>query len=314
MMTAKVRSMVLLGGIMALVPFIAAPADMGRAYVAGNYAVDIQDVGKFWLKSYEGSNASAPPVTHGQRPDQYPNKEPGPVRYEEATLQIPIGAPKGLWDWATQFAGPKGAAPKQVTISTLDYTMTERSRRILSNTAISAVELPACDGSSKEAAYATIKLMPGAVREETPPANTKAAATPTNDATKAWLASNFRLTIDGVDATRVNKIDPIVIKRTATGPDYANLKISFAEVSADSWKRWAAQTLPGSGPAADSKNKPERNGKLELLSPAQQVLLTVNFDGLGVVQLIPDAAEANADQIKRITAELYVEKITLVGK
>jgi hypothetical protein len=176
------------------------------------------------------------------------------------------------------------------------------------------VELPACDGSSKEAAYATIKLMPGAVREETPPTATKAGATPANDATKVWLPSNFRLTIDGVDATRVNKIDPIVIKRTATGPDYANLKISFAEVSADSWKRWAAQTLPGSGPAADPKNKPERNGRLELLSPAQQVVLTVNFEGLGVVQLIPDAMVANADQIKRVTAELYVEKITFVGK
>lgn len=313
MMTAKVRSMVLLGGIMALVPFIAAPGD-GRTYPTGSYAVDIQDVGKFWLKSFAGGNASAPAVTRGQRSDQYPNKEPGPVKYEEATLRVPIGAPKGLWDWANQFAGPKGAAPKQVVLSAFDANYTEKSRRILSNTAVSAVELPACDGASKEPAYAAIKLMPGAVREEASAAGTKAAATPANDNTKVWLAANFRLTIDGIDTTRVAKIDPIVIKRTAGGPDYANLKISIAEASADSWKRWAAQTLPGSGAAADAKLKPERNGKLELLSPTQQVVLTVNFEGLGVVQLANDMAESNADQIKRVTAELYVEKITFTGK
>ena len=302
----KARSMITTGVILALVPFLAAPVE--RSYVSGNFSVDIADAGSFMVKSIAGGSLYATPTVRGQRQDKYPNKEPGQIKCEDLTLQTGFWAPKGLWDWVGAFASPETPAARRVTVAEMDYNFVEKSRRAFDGAALSQVVIPACDGASKEPAYATITLTPASVREIAPPAGAKPAQLPSTQ-TKTWLPSNFRLTIDGLVTTRVNKIDAITIKRSGSTPEYSNLSISLADVDADSWKQWAAQFFAAGGKGL------EKRGKLELLNPSRtEVLMTLNFDGLGVIAVGPEKAEANADQIKRFRAELYVEKITFGAK
>jgi hypothetical protein len=54
----------------------------------------------------------------------------------------------------------------------------------------------------------------------------------------------------------------------------------------------------------------EKNGALHLLSNDRQtVLATIRFYNRGIVRIAPEKWEANADQIKRVQVELYVERM-----
>ena len=317
MMRAKGRLRFLVWALFGTVPTLAAAADT-RSYVVGNFGAEIQGYPAFFIKSVEGGNASAPPVVNGQRSDKYPNKEPGTLKYDDARILVSTQIPKGLWEWVNAFASPQGGPPKQVTLSAFDYQLTEKGRRILDNAAISLLEVPGCDGNSRDPSYLTIGLTPGAVHEVAPTAS-KAPTTGKSDQ-KPWLPMNFKLTIEGLDTTKVSKIDPITIKRSASGPEYSNLKLEVAETTMASWKQWAAQTFPTGEKgrvddkmvAAQKTGKTEKVGKLELLSANRlETLLTINFEGLGIVQIVPDKAEAAADSIRRSGVELYVERITI---
>jgi hypothetical protein len=118
-----------------------------------------------------------------------------------------------------------------------------------------------------------------------------------------WVATNFALAIDGIDTTHVNKIDKIVIKHGDSGPpEYSDFEVTLTETTSTTWKQWADAAQGGKGV--------EKNGRIDLLDAARKPILQVNLDGLGIIGLVPDKAEANADQIRRVTAQMYVEKIT----
>jgi hypothetical protein len=270
-----------------------------RTYTAGNFFLQIDGSSQF-VKSVEGGNASAPETTRGARKDGYADKQNGPVRYSDAVLMLPMNQPKSMWDWVNNFSSPAARTPKEVTILGLDYTLAEKSRRQLLGTKISKIDLPTCDGSSKEPAYLALTLTPGAVRESTG-SGAKSAAPGT--AEHMWLPSNFALAIDGIDTTHVSKIDKIVIKRGDSGPpEYSDFEITVAETDSTSWKQWADAAQAGKGA--------EKNGRIDFFDSARKTFLRVNLEGLGIVGLVPDKAEANSDTIRRVTAQMYVEKIT----
>ncbi len=297
------KILVQLGSVLLMIPSLGAAAD-NRTYAAGRFALDIGGIGSTYLKSVEGGDAVQAPVIRGARADKYPDKSAGAVRYEDAKVEFQMPIPRGLWDWVNAFSSPGQVPAKTLTLSALDFNYAEKSRRVFEDSVISVVELPAFDAGSKDPGYVKMSFAVGRAKEnagtagaKTPPSIDKASA-------KAWLPSNFRLSIDGLATNKVSKIDPITIKHSPKGLlEYSNLVITVAEVDSESWKAWAAQSVDG---------KPvEKNGRLELLSPnLKDVLLSVSLEGLGVVRLFSEKSEANADQIQRKKVELYVEKIT----
>jgi hypothetical protein len=271
-----------------------------RSYVTSNFVLQL-DGQQHFIKSIEGGAATAPPTTRGARKDGYAEKQNGPVRYSDAIMQIPIGAPKPLWDWINNFSSPAPRTAKEAVIVGLDYTLTEKSRRLLAGAKISKFELPACDGASKEPAYFGLALTPASVREFAGSGAKTTMSARSNE--RMWLPSNFALTIEGIDTTKVSKIDKIVIKHGDSGaPEYSDFEISVSEVGSATWKQWADAALAG-------KNV-KKNARLDLLDPARNPLLQINLEGLGISGVVPEKAEANSDQIRRVTAQMYVEKIT----
>jgi hypothetical protein len=145
---------------------------------------------------------------------------------------------------------------------------------------------------------------------------------PTQVEQKRWLPSNFRLEIDGLDCTRVNKIDSFTLKQSVISSpigenrDYErepatvevpNLVITFAATSADSWQKWFDDFVIN-GNAFDDK---EKSGKLTFLTPdLKSELGFVNFFHLGIFKLDDDASEdATGNVIQRFKAELYCERM-----
>jgi hypothetical protein len=285
-----------------MVPFVAAPSAAGRAYAGGALSLDISGVGPLYVKSIEGGNAVQTPTMRGARADKYPDKAPGAVRFEDVAVEVPLSQSSAFWDWVNAFSSPNPVPPKTITAVMFDYNYTEKSRRVFDNSVITAFELPTLDSGAKDPGYFKLRYAVGETKENAGTAGAK--ATPGADSNAKWSTCNFKVTIDGLATTRVAKIDPIVIKRSTKGPlEYSNITLAFSDVDADSWKAWSSQSISG---------KPvEKNGTIELMAPNfTKTLLTIRLEGLGIVRLFAEPAEANSSQIARSKAELYVEKIT----
>jgi hypothetical protein len=140
---------------------------------------------------------------------------------------------------------------------------------------------------------------------------------------KAWLPGNFKLSIPGIDCSRVSKIDAFTIKQKAAQDtlgqvrdlakepgklEFPNLALYVAEASAGTFYAWFQDmVLKG-----NSGEQNERVGALELLDPGMKsVLLTVTFQHLGIFAFAPEKTASNVDAIRRVKVEMYCEQITL---
>jgi hypothetical protein len=289
-----------------------------RSYVAGNFFLNLDGVKTGFLKSVDGGGIVGDVVSESSGASYYTKKHIGNVKYEDININIGFSMTKAIYDWIAA-SWMMNYQRKNGAIVACDYKLDAKTQREFFNALITETTLPACDGSSKEPAYLSIKFAPEYTRYSK--ASGKAAGEYGKNEQKMWLPSNFRLEIDGLDCTKVNKVDSFTIKQSvqtdAIGDarDYAvepgklefpNLKISMAEVTADSWWAWHKDfVIDGNNDEAR-----EKGGRLVFLSPNRQTeLAEVKFSNLGIFKINADKAEANADSIKRVKAELYCEKM-----
>jgi hypothetical protein len=225
---------------------------------------------------------------------------------------------KAIYDWISA-SWKMNYQRKNGAIVACDYKLDAKSQREFFNALITETGIPACDGSSKEPAYLTIKFAPELTRHTK--ISGKAAGELGKSEQKLWLPQNFKLTIDGLDCSKVAKIDAFTVKQVAVADDigdardylqepgkliFPNLKITMSEVTAQSWYDWHEDFVVKGNNSEDK----EKNGVLTFLSPNRQTALAeVKFFNLGIFKISTDKAEANADQIKRVYAELYCEKM-----
>ena len=171
--------------------------------------------------------------------------------------------------------------------------------------------MPALDAADKDPAYMNVTISPESTQRQ------KGSGNPINPcgpvkAQKKWLTSNFRLTIPGLDCSKVNKIEAFVIKQQVVEDrrgtlEVPNLVITLAESSAQSFFDWHEDFVINGNNGSES----EKSGKLEYLTPnLGEALFTLNFQHLGIFKLAPEKVEAGNEQIKRVKAEMYCEEAT----
>jgi hypothetical protein len=210
---------------------------------------------------------------------------------------------------------------KNGAIITADFNGVERTRLQFTNALFSEMTIPALDGSSKDPVFLTIKLSP----EFTTMQAGKGGKLPLPQAgrTKQLMSANFKLDIDGLDCSKVMRIEPLTIKQTIATQDVGqirnlekeparldvpNLTFSVPESAAKTfYDYFQDMVIKGH---ADEQN--EKRGKLELLDlQSKSSLLTITFEHLGIFGFTPQGSETNQDTIKRVKIEMYCEQITL---
>ncbi len=289
-----------------------------RSYVAGNFLLNIAGVKSGFVKSVEGGGIYAEVVNEAAGANFFIKKHIGQVKYDDITLQIGMSMSKNVYDWiAASWA--MNYQRKNGSIIACDYKLDAQSQREFFNALITETAIPACDGASKEPAYITVKLAPEYTR--TSKAAGKVAGELGKNEQKLWLSSNFRLEIDGLDCTKVNKIDAFTVKQRVAESglgdrrdslkepgklEFPNLKIQLSEIAAATWQAWHEDFVV-KGNNDESK---ERKGRLVFLSPNRtQELLEIKLYNLGIIRVDSGKSDANVDQIKRVTAELYCERM-----
>ncbi len=222
-------------------------------------------------------------------------------------------------------SGNNKTQPINGVIHLADFDYKSVGSREFSNALLTEVTLPALDGASKEAAALTIVLQPETVREKGGQGNVIGGAAAAKSA-KKWVGNAFRVTIPGVDATRVSKVDAIsATRKVAQNPvgeqrdfqqapqgdwQVSNIVLQVAQQHARDFVTWHDEFVIKGNNSADR----ERTMTIEMLDPSlQTTLLTVNLSGVGIIAVTPVAAEAGSDAIARSRVELYAEKLTLTG-
>jgi hypothetical protein len=295
-------------------------ADIKRSFVASRFAIELDGVQGGFLKRVEGGHAYAEVVNETVTPTAFTMKHLGNVKYEDFTMQLGFSMSKAVYDWISA-SWQMNYRRKTGAIVAADFNYDVRRRREFSDALITETTIPACDGSSKDPAYMTLKFSPESTLVV--PATGKVAAPQPGTQQKTWLPSNFRLDIKGLDCTRVNKIEAFTVKQGIVTDDvgesrdttrepgkleFPNLVISLAQTGGQSWLDWFEDFVI----RGNNGQENEKNGSLVFLSPNLQTeLARVDFFNLGIFKITDGPQEAGSDSIARHTASLYVERMAL---
>jgi phage tail-like protein len=304
--------------LLGLMPLMTGAVD--RAYVSGRYALELDGTVVGFLSSAEGGNPVGEVVTEQLGTDMVARKHIAGVKYEDITVSFGTGMSSRLYDWI-RGALEGNYSRKSGSIIYLDYNNRELSRMTFSGALLSEVTLPALDASSKDAAKMTIKFQPEFTRQVQ--GDGGILRLPGQFAQKKWLPANFRLRIDGLDSamSRVNKIEAITIKQKiiqdgiGEGRDYVNepgglevpnLVFTTTEAYSQSLTSWRDDFVIRGNNGEDQ----EKTGTLEYLTPdLKNVLFSLTFHNLGIFRLTPDKLESGSPQVRRVKAELYMERV-----
>jgi len=295
-----------------------------RSYVAGTFQLKLDGVEAGFIKSVDGGAITAEVINQAGGPTAYVKKHVGPPRYEDFSIDIGLWMARTVYDWI-QASLKMNYQRKNGSIVSYDYNLEARSEREFYNALIAEVTFPAMDGAAKDQCYLTVKFSPEFTRMKK--ASGKATLPPVSASREMWLPSNFRLEIGGLDCTKVTAIDSFTVKQAAVSDDigdarnslkepgrieFPNLSITLAETTAQTWMDWFEDFVV-KGNNGDDR---EKTGSLVFLSANRQSELgRVNFFNLGIFKVACTKGDASADQIRRVTAHLYCERMELqIGK
>jgi hypothetical protein len=290
----------------------------GRSYVSGKFMFMMDGLKCGFVRNINGGDITADVIEEKAGPSQYVKKHIGVPKYSEFDMQIGFSMTKGTYDWIAA-SWNLNYQRKNGAIVACDHKGDARSQTEFFNALLTEVGIPACDGSSKEPAYLTMKFKPEYSRVTK--ASGKMAGEFGKSEQKLWLPQNFRLSIDGLDCTKVNKVDAFTVKQAIADDAIGDarddmiepgsltvpsIKISMAESHCHSFVDWHENFVI----KGNCDETQEKGGTLEFLSPnRQEVLLTIKFFNLGIFKLSTDKADAGGDAIKRKSAELYCERM-----
>ena len=265
------------------------------------------------LQAAAGGDLSAE-VFRGASGDAfYTSKHLGPVRYEPFSLQIDLSMAKPVYDWIAASWGPN-LIRKAGQVLALDAQGHIRQSRDFFGALITELTIPALDTSSRDAVALTVTFQPDLIAHRWAPGGGLLAPEPRPRA--SWLASNFRLEIDGLDCTHVNLVESFVLRRepprdpsgdprnAAVPLDFPDLVVTLPEASGATWIAWHEDFLVG----GNNDDTREKSGRLHFLAPDMaHELGRIDLFHLGIVRLSSDTSKG--DGVARLRAEMYCERM-----
>jgi hypothetical protein len=304
----------LLGSSGSVAPVDVAAAAVLRSYGTARLALQLGEEMVGTLKSLEGGEAEAEMVEEVKNCAILKKLSPNPVKYQEIAMSFGANMAQSLYDWIASGVNCDGVdSTRTGAIITADLNNNEVGHVNFTEALLTAFTFPSADAASKDAGSLSLKIKPKSTRRV--PASGKMSPSCLPKTQTNFLPANFRLFIDGLDCTKVNKVDGLTILwegdwETPRRVRFPNLVATMTEMSAQSFYDWHDDFV------MNENHGNEKAGRLEFLSPTlSEVLMTLRFTGLGIFKVGPDKMSAGADTIKRVTAEMYCNGMTIdVGK
>jgi T4-like virus tail tube protein gp19 len=283
---------------------------------AQGYALELAGVNEGFVHSFEGGSAVGDVVVEKIGPDHIAHKHLAGVKYDDITVTVGTGMGKGLYEFV-KAAFDLGNDRYDMAIKRTDINQNVTWEMDVFHALVTGVGIPELNAAAKNVGMLTITFSSEYTRVK--PGSGRLSQLPAKKPIQ-WITSNFRLTIPGLDCTRVSKIGALSLTlQVATnavgeqrdtqdtgGVNVPNLVVTLAEQAAQTFVDWQTTFL------IEGKNSPaqEKEGTLEILGPdLKEVLFTLKFHGLGIFRLAADKYEAGTEQIRQVTAEMYCESM-----
>jgi hypothetical protein len=262
------------------------------------------------LRSVEGGRPRADVAEEAPGEGGVSKKHVAAVRYDDLVIETGLHPPI-LELIGNSWAGK--SEPINGAIIKLDGSGVAKEELQFSNAILTETTFPAFDASSKSAGYLTLALKPEVARLEKGDGSKPSIG----NKQKAWLVSNFRFGLKGVDGTKVGKIDKFSVRREVLAAAKAfepgklevpNLLLTISAASEASWRAWEQAFL------IDGKNGDgaEKFGEITILgADFKAVLARVSLEHVGLVSVEDERQETNSEALARLRAELYVERMEL---
>ena len=289
-------------------------AAVKQSFGSARLALQLEEEMVGMLSSLEGGEPEAE-VVEIPTEDCVVLKGLGSIRYNQISMSFGRNMAQSLYDWIAAGLTCEGVkSARSGAIITADINYNEVAHVGFSQALLAAFTIPAADGAAKDSGSLNLKIEPFSTQRHKG-SGKMVLPCATKNQTK-FLTSNFRLTIDDLDCKKVSKIESMTIlwegdrdgekKRSIRFP---NLVVSLPETAAQPFFDWHEEFVM-------NEKRNEKSGTLEFMSPnLQETLLTVSFKALGIFKVGPDKMSANAEAIKRVTAEMYCNGMSFtVGK
>ncbi|MGC4071852.1 MAG: hypothetical protein QM760_04930 [Nibricoccus sp.] len=219
------------------------------------------------------------------------------ISYDPIVVESALPLSPALADCLANFLAGK-STPRNLILTTADASGKPESSLVATNAILEEVQFPQLDGSSKEPFRALFIFRADAVKASTPETLPSAGKAMNRNAS---LASNFRLSIDGLPTSRVASIEAFTIKSAARpagtfnaqpqpiSPNISNLTLAISQADRAGWTAWRDSFLV----QGNSQDTAEKSGTLELLgADMKSVLFTLKFSNLGLIRLSTPPAES----------------------
>jgi hypothetical protein len=296
-----------------------------RSYTSGHFELLIDGhASTAYLKSVDGGFAKAQLIDEPVGPQNERVKHTSVVDIDPFTIDFGISGANDILRWI-QGSWNKKYGRRNGTVSHANFNLKKTFEHEFREALITETSFPALDGSSKEAAYMKIKIQPEYVKARKL-AGTEMAQGNLGTKQKMWMASGFRLNIDGIDEMKyTNKVEAFTIKqgikKLYTGqerfPQIEPTKIEFPNITgtialeyADKLLKWHDDYVM----KGQSDPKAQKTGSIEFLTPQRdKTIFSINMYEVGLQSVQVLASQANQDQIKRVKFELYVGRMDLDG-
>jgi len=270
-----------------------------------------------FVQSPSGGNAEAEVILEKLGTDTIQRKRPGRVKYGDITLKAGVGSNKAVYEWMKAVLDRK-PTHRSGTFTAADANFTINGSGTFTNGLISEVTIPALDGGSKEPAYVRMK-----VEQEATSFFARSGRLPSGRGSTSPPAVTWKFEADGLETSRVNKIEAITIKQKivefsdGTSRDYQkeptsveipNLAVWLpADESSKSWLEYFDSFVIKGNNTEDQ----EKTGSLAFFDAGKGgELARLTFSHLGIFKLTPEKVESGGENIRRIKAEMYCEDIT----
>jgi hypothetical protein len=288
-----------------------------RSFIGGRFGLEIDNTYCGAINQFEGGNFTADVVLEGPGTDRIRRKHLGTPRIEPITVETGLDMGKPWYDWIARTMNGE-VVRKSGAVIEMDPSFKEIGRRTFTNALISDIEFPTLDAAAKDPGKMTVSFVP----EQLQLVAGSGKQYPSGEKKKNWLASNFRLSIKGLEAAtqRAAKIAAFTVKQAvnvgppgaskvssiAPGPlEFPNLEVSVPEATSGPLYAWLDDFL------VKGNNGPGRDlpGVLEFLAVDQKPLATVQLVGVGIFKLLTEGG-SGAEKARQAKAEIFCQKMT----
>ncbi len=228
--------------------------------------------------------------------------------YDDIT--ITTGLPTGAICTLIKVALAGQSTPVYGAVHFGDYDYNEVHRLMFQGALVDEVDFPALDPSSKDAARMQLKLAPQKTVDQA--GSGQLLKQPVGAGVqKVWLASAFRLGIDGIpnaDSAAIARVDPIVVKRSVmAGPS----GVPVAGANTVTPLALAVQQSHAPSFAAWAKTGVAKNGTIDFLAQDVSVVLSVQLRGLLPTKITPVTMNAQAGTVPMVRVEMTAQGVAL---